>query len=466
MVQFQLSEVRTQLIEKINTHYKNHDLSLEFHIERDELGLVSQVDDLRSIIDTAFDISLIDFGYKYLPNLSSENELVFDKYSIEPLDYTIIRGTTKMKVAEGGGNLGSIDEKLCLYYDETNNIKKFKLKEEDKKFNVSSDTIFVLGGIEANDCISFEYIKHLLSLQPNVTEVKSNHIYKGDFSECMKSYKLEKVLDLLLEKKWHIHFQSLNLLYWSIVDIIDSIEVIRNKNTELVNHLKAMLYRIMKNNRQNFFDMALKYRYPDIDDSKLKEFVKELIVKCQAYVIPEYTPCLIELKNILEQCLHSAINQEKLLFVQEEQELILLNDLSPFYRGEIANWKNSHIVFDNESDIYYALKKNPVSIDGNILTNYTFVDSKTNPMIQLSDVIVGIIAKYLAFIDTEGEKLPNVVANTFNESQLRIFNKLNKVLKISREYNPAFLNQITSVEYHGLLNLYIDKYAKDGETDV
>ena len=465
MIQFQISEIRTQLIEKINAHYKNHDFSSEFHIEKDELGLVSQYDDLRSIIDTAFDILLIDFGYKYLPNLSSENKLVFIKYSIVPLDYTAIRECTKMNVAKCGGNLDSIDKKLHLYYDETNNIKKFKLKEEDKKFNVSSDTIFVLGGIEANDCVSFEYIRDLLSLQPNVTEVKSNHIYKGNFSECMKSYKLEKILDLLLEKHWRIHFQSLNLLYWSIVDIIDSIEVIRNK-TSLVYDLRAMLYRIMKNDRESFLDMVLKYRYPDVDNTKLKEFVKELIIKCQAYTITEYNPCVIELKKILLQCLHSAINQEKLLFIQGEQELILLNNFSPFYRGEIANWKNSHIVFDNESDIYYALKKNPVSIDGNILTNYTFVDSKTNPMIQLSDVIVGIIAKYLAFIDTEGRKLPNVVANTFNEKQLRIFNKLNKVLKISREYNPAFLHQITSVEYHGLLNLYIDKYAKGEKTDV
>lgn len=459
MKEFQISEIRTQLIERIRAYYKIYDFSSEFHIVRENFELVCQDYDLRSIIDTAFDISLIDFGYKYLPNLSSKDELVFIKYRIEPIDYTSIRSFTKTQIIKANGHLDSIDKELYLYYDETNNVKKFRLKEEDKKINVPSDTIFVLGGIETKDYISFEDIKELLRLQPNAREVKSKHIYGGKFSKCMKSDKLEIILDLLLERNWHIHFQSLNLLYWSIVDIVDSIEVIRNTNTELVNHLKAMLYRIIKNDRQAFFDMVLKYRYPDIDNSKLKEFVKELIEKCQAYVITECNPYLIELKNILEQYLRSAINQEKLLFIQEEQELILLNDLSPFYRGEIANYKNSHIVFDNESDIYYALKKNPVLIDGNILTNYTFVDSKTNPMIQLSDVMVGIIVKYLVFIDTEGKNLPSVIANTFNKKQLRIFNKLNKVLKISREYNPAFLNQITSVEYHGLLNFYIDKYA-------
>ena len=48
---------------------------------------------------------------------------------------------------------------------------------------------------------------------------------------------------------------------------------------------------------------------------------------------------------------------------------------------------------DNEIDIIYDFKKNPVSVDGKILNNYIFVDSKTDTMVQLSDVAVGIVSK-------------------------------------------------------------------------
>ena len=42
---------------------------------------------------------------------------------------------------------------------------------------------------------------------------------------------------------------------------------------------------------------------------------------------------------------------------------------------------------DNEIDVIYELKKNPISINGNNLNNYIFVDSKMDTMVQLSDNI-------------------------------------------------------------------------------
>ena len=114
---------------------------------------------------------------------------------------------------------------------------------------------------------------------------------------------------------------------------------------------------------------------------------------------------------------------------------------------------------NNEIDVIYELNKNPISINGNNLNNYIFVDSKMDTMVQLSDVAVGIISRYLYFIDQNGTDCEKVISDTFNENQLNVFRKLNMVLKRSRDFNPLFFNQQTSLEYHGLLNNLIDKYA-------
>ena len=118
---------------------------------------------------------------------------------------------------------------------------------------------------------------------------------------------------------------------------------------------------------------------------------------------------------------------------------------------------------DNEIDIIYDFKKNPVAVDGKILNNYIFVDSKTDTMVQLSDVAVGIVSKYLYFIDQHGTESEKIISGSFNENdtenQLKVFRKLNTVLKKSRDFNPLFFNQQTSLGYHGLLNVLVNKYA-------
>ncbi len=83
-----------------------------------------------------------------------------------------------------------------FYYDETNNIRKFYLKEND--FNDSSKSNFVLGGIvfettktDFRDCFN------KLNLQYNVTEVKLKNLATGDFISCLKSKKLRIFLDFL-----------------------------------------------------------------------------------------------------------------------------------------------------------------------------------------------------------------------------------------------------------------------------
>lgn len=457
MIDILKDKIRTQIIEVLKTQYQNQKTPFRFVLDKSVLTSCPIGEDVREVADTEFRKRLVYMGFQYEYSKSNCNEMHMLKYMVCPVDYSKFRKYTKAQLSYLLGRGDYIDGNFILYYDETNNVKKFLLKEGKNKFNVSPDTIFVLGGVEANSGISFADLRDTLALQSNVKEIKSYNVYDGQLPDCLKSNKLEIVLDLLISKGWHIHFQSLNLLYWSIVDILDSIDGFSMQPPEIVNGLKAMLYRIMKSDVHFFYNFVLRYKYPGLKSEEIGLFYNDIADKCRLYQ-PDST-YLLNLKMLLIEWLCKASKQQEAVFIQEEPELILLQDLAYLYCCEVSSWINSRIIFDNEIDVIYEMSRFPVCVDGQIMDNYHFVESTTDAMVQLSDVIVGIVARYLSFIEKEAYNLANYVDANFNEKQLRIFCKLNKLLKMSRDYNPAFIHQTTSIEYHGLLNQYIDKYS-------
>lgn len=431
----------------------------EITIERYCIADYPHESDLRDLMDTEFRKKLINNLAIYESGESKCDELIIRKFKQHPVDFADLRLAMRAYVEAQNIPISFMDQCMTLYFDETNNCKKFRLNEEKNKFNVPADTVFVLGGIEADNTISFDELKDIMGLHDNIAEVKSHNIFKGAFEWCLQSDKLEKFLDLLLSKGWHIHFNSLNLLYWSIVDILDSIDGFSAQPPMDVYRLKAMFYRVMKSDLFGFFDLVLNYRYPDVSGKMIRSFMEELKYKCQSYKAPKFDFGFEMCREALIGWITKGANQDELVFVQDEEELTLLKDLTLIYRTEQYTWINSKLVFDNEIDVIYSLKKEPTSMGGKALTNYVFVDSKSEPMVQLSDVAVGIVSKCLSFIDLHGQDVEDVIESSFNEKQMRNLKKLSSVLKRSREYNPLFFNQTTSLEYHGLLNRLVDKYA-------
>lgn len=370
------------------------------------------------------------------------------------IDFTELRDCMKNMLVEQGGDAQWFDIFTNLYYDETGNIKKFVVREDS--FNVDAGTHFVLGGIEGEGSVKFEDLKHLFCAQDNITEIKSRHVYKGAFECCLKSDKLERFLDLIIEKGWHIHFQSLNILYWSIVDIVDSIKNDLAKDPDINKLLKAMLYRVVKSDIKSVAKLFYDYGYPDLKSSvSLKNFMRELLCLTHKYekVCPMHLLWHLEMLQII---LRTGIEQDSAVFIQDETEHLLINELTSFYEEEIRKYVNCIIVFDNESDIIKAISNRKYMIEGNLLSRYYFVDSKSDTMIQLSDIFVGVMAKYLHAIDTNIDSL-NDYMEKFDKEQYRRFCKLNSVIKRSLDFNQTFIHQITSSELNcALIRLVYD----------
>lgn len=347
------------------------------------------------------------------------------------------------------------DNNYILYYDETGNVGNFVLQENS--FNVDADSLFVLGGIEANDVISFEDLKKAIEPRMQGDEVKSAKVFKGDFPTCLGSYKLENFLDLVIRRGWHFHFQVLNPLYWSIVDILDSIDGFEKLSVDTIS-VKSMLYSVVKSNLHDAISIFNKYQYPNLKTSQdVKGFMGDMLQLILSNKEPLPLP-IYTLKISLIYLFIKGMNQDAAIFIQDEKDGELLKRLTEFYKAEIYTFTNSTLIFDRQNQIENDLEKDPILVNDNLIENYSFVDSKDNAMIQCSDISVSIISKYLRFIDLYTQGVLGII-DEFSEDQMRCFGKLNQILKSSLDYNPAFFHQTNSAEVCTIFNSLVESYG-------
>jgi hypothetical protein len=357
------------------------------------------------------------------------------------LEISEIREFTKMLAPTA-----DFDSVFTFYYDETNNIRKFYVKEND--FNYTFTSNFVLGGlVHLGQAPNLQPLIDSFKLQKTVTEVKFKHIASGDFLDCLKSEKLKLFLQFLKDSDLYVHYSSLNILYWSLVDIVDSAivssEASRQLGPQFSNHLKNDLYKLSRLEIDSVIQLFYKYEYPNIKSDFVLPFIEELTSLFQDYIdTPEFHFGLESLRQILKE----AKKKGSLPFIQDEDDYILLNDLSQFYLRPIYLFKNSTHIFDNEDSISEILKEYKILDGEDEIKNYTFVDSKTEQLIQLSDIFVGLMGKLTNYLNTSSrEKIDNDFQALTANQQANI-DLLIEVIDKSHEKNIGFLHNTDSFE--------------------
>lgn len=315
---------------------------------------------------------------------------------------------------------------------------------KDGKFNINPLSHFVLGGLCGDvESIEFEDVKRLLNLNATVQEIKSHNIYNGDFLSALNNNRVTKYLDLISEKSWFFHFSSVNLFYYSIVDIVDSLDY----PVEYTFHLKNAFYDVMSGNMSSSLDIFIKYNYPNIPTIEINNFINDVVNLVDMYINDgHYTDIFFMLRCVLI----CAKESSELIFVQNEEEGQLIKSLAEFYIQEIYMFKNAKIIFDEEKQVLEYINKISILVDGDCQSNYSFVDSKDSIMIQLSDVFVGLVGRYLDFIMQHINDIEDQI-KCFNECQRENFILLNKILNNSQLENNAFINQFTSINEHNTL---------------
>jgi len=336
------------------------------------------------------------------------------------------------------------DDKFAFYYDETNNIRKFLLTDDGT--NVADHKNFVLGGIALQEGQALPEIASLrtaLGMQNNAPEIKFKHVASGDFEAVLASRKMARFLAWLTERQLAIHYSSINIVYWSIVDIVDSI--LASKRFDAFSHgrreMKNELYRIACMNKPAFLALMKHHSYPNIQRGKVADFIADVgafldLHNPQAPNLPTH---------MLKELLRKAKVLTELPFLVDDDADVLIDSFSSFFTMPILLFKNATHVFDREIQVEKSLNAEGFKQRARGI-GYRFSDSKADPGIQLADVTVGLIGKYQDFV--EEHRLPELLArkNTWSAAQAETFALLRGLIDYSDEVSNAFVHRITAMD--------------------
>ena len=321
-------------------------------------------------------------------------------------------------------SIRNADEAYTIYFDETNNIAKLRLN--GGKLNVSDSACFALGGLAMIGTKQEPVLSDLTTLfgvASSVDELKRRHLGKGDFPAILASEKVKNFLDWLLTQNYYLHFQIVDPLYWGLVDIIDNVvmelDIPVAQKFFFSQNAKADLHRAVQYNLSATEVIFARFDYPNVTPNNSHAFYRALADMVQANNNLDSHPQMM-LQGILEM----GMRFEPSGLLGGEDADTLLGSFDKFYAERIMLFKNSTIIFDNETRISERLAGPAFEEMIGEYKNYQFSDSKTNTFIQLSDLIIGIIGKYFSFLNTH---------------------EIHDVAQ--------FLSNITAVQQHNLTNL-------------
>lgn len=333
-----------------------------------------------------------------------------------------------------------------FYYDETNNPRKFYIRENDFNSNCHND--FIIGGICFSDFqLDISDFMHKMYFNPNISEIKFKNIASGNFLDCLKSKRLTTYLQCLLDNNIYVHYTSVNLLYWSVVDIIDSIanahpEIINIANGQYYFSLKNELYRLIRKDTETARIIFRDYDYPNIKPENRQAFLESLKEFCHKHMFDaEIAEGIIELLNVF----NLIDKNDKLIFIEDEENHMLLKDFSNFYLKPVYMFNKSHHIFDIESTVAEKISQYKIINNSKELSNYSFEDSKQNIYIQFSDVFVGLLGKLKYFFNiTDTSNIMKEISKLEGLQQKNII-LFTKLLYLSEMKNRAFVENIDAL---------------------
>ena len=337
-----------------------------------------------------------------------------------------------------------IDAYFCpytIYCDESSNAIKFRFKDETGKLNVDWRNDFVLAGIAyEGDTPPFDIDKLFASfkLQKTVTDAKLKIIsdYNGEdvnrFVDILKSKKVNLLLNALWNSNTYIHWSTQSLLYFSLVDIVDSV-----MNIPLMsNGIKNVLYKYVRFDLDYFLEFLARYSYPNIKKKKVEDFCEEFILWIESIepLSQEDEFCL----EFLRQGAKSSKKSGDLLFLTENRDNLLIENFVPIYASRLGEFPSSTIYFDK-----CGIAEENIDALANVFCNikkptYVFLDSTNNRWTQLCDFVSGIIAALLAFVNENDIDKISAVIEAFDETQKHNLKLLTKLIRKSSTKNKYF----------------------------
>ena len=278
-------------------------------------------------------------------------------------------------------------------------------------------------------------------MQKTVTDAKLGNIakYKGNdvnrFVDILKSPKVTLFLNALWNSNTYIHWSTQSLLYFALVDIVDSVVDI----PYMLNEIKNVLYKYARSDLNYFLEFLARYSYPNIKHEKVTDFCEDFISWIESIEPKSYDDelCL----EFLRQGAKSSRKSGELVFIteskdDESQDDFLIENFVPTYASRLGEFPSSTIHFD-KCDI---IEKNIAEL-ANVFCDvktpaYDFLVSTENKWIQFCDFVSGVIAALLAFVNENDIGEINTIIESFDEIQ-----KQNLILLMNLIHRSATKNK-------------------------
>lgn len=361
--------------------------------------------------------------------------------------------------------IDALFNKYTLYLDESGNCVKFRFKSDDGNTNSDWFNDFVLSGIVVegeSDWNTIDQMFKAFRFQKNVVDAKLGSIAKYNgldsdrFIDILKSDKVSLLLDTLLKSdNMYIHWATQNLLYYSLVDIIDSVF----EMPFMVNETKNVLYNHVLLDIDYFLGFLAKYDYPNIKEEKIHSFCNEFIDWIDT-LQPEEDRNEEFVIELLRQDIKAARRKKDLLFLQNNTDKLLIENFVPVYGMRISNFPNSILHFDCCSIVEENIEEYSDVVCPNKKPKYDFINS-SNRFIQLSDMIAGITGAFMAFLNVNDVVSMLGKVTKFNDIQnknLKIFICLREKSSKKNKYFDNMSMNFRQFENMKILQAYCEKY--------
>ncbi|MDU6063946.1 MAG: hypothetical protein E6Y75_02335 [Anaerococcus sp.] len=338
------------------------------------------------------------------------------------------------------------EEEMTFYYDESGNCRKFSLT--DTGFNnidaLKSD--FVLAGVAHEGRyydIDVTALYSALDYREGQKELKFKHLFHNskDFISFIGSKRATGFLKWLSKSGLYIHYSALNNLYYSLVDIVDSLWETHPQCIMYMWDIKNALYDFVIEHQDEVIDILISHTYPDVKD--VSDFCNEICLLIREYNDDsEYDPDFF--LKLLRQMLKAAGKLGRLIFVQDNEPFMLIQEYYLFYTERCEIFSKSNHIFDEEPTVQKQIADLELYENGIQLNNWKFVKSHENIYVQVSDLIAGLLRKLFMFLDANSLTDILSIAMKLNDDQAKNFTLLWMLISKSDEKSPLFINNVNS----------------------
>lgn len=337
------------------------------------------------------------------------------------------------------------DLPIQLYYDETNNIRRLSLTELG--LNAPENKTFAIAGValaQAQSITSWQELRQLLKVQPSAQELKFELLAKGSYEDVLRSKKIESFLGWLLDHNIMIHYSILDPLYWSTLDIIESLQADDRLRIDAFHaELKSELHHAVRQDVSSFMQLLHGFAYPNLDRGNVRSFLAAVTDFVNDRVPDDRNIVTTMLRQTLRHA--SRLPNIELPFLHDEEAGELIKDFSVHFMHPIYTFKNASHVFDNETHVERIMRKFELR-DGDRRLNYRFADSKDEPGIQLSDIVAGLIGRH--FIYLQSHSLKDLVQRRvqFDGMQRRNLALLKELIDRSDEFSEGLFHSVMPLD--------------------